>query len=1081
MTSNQHELKIYALEGEFIASVELKNQDSIQKKPKKVETVVILDRSGSMGNSVYKIVHSILPKFFELLSYDPESSFHLIAFESRTKLHKIKIDDLKNFKMFSAGGTQMAPAVEELHKLFTEFNDQNVKALRVLTVSDGEVWDQTETKNLGDKLAEHASKMNISVNSQAVRFFTSRAQPDTTALCSLLQLNNVEKSKLTDVGAQKHHDKIAKEMSELFINDGFNNSKILTCNEEIFYKFPWDEKVVDQLMLLPNIRNVFWLDEVPKNDQKLTINGEEVKIIVEENLTVDMFQILLNTKLDFIIDRMKILKVVNTENAKLTIEKIVEYFTRIENKMASLLPSEELNTSVIENRARAMKLKAIRMRKISTMLATIANDDHVNKLNAAQKAEYLRSIQVSSKAGKGLAKRAAKKNKKNIGASVFSFDEIVRKQILNMKSHFDEIKDIDYKNHQISFFSHATTFEGIRALIELTDDPLFHTFDANELLQILNLVGVACSGPVSDFPDASTWRVNEIFIGCYVSVADIITSIQQSGDSGFVLKAPGIEKEITNCIPVFDDPQIGLFLKKYAPSLIEFTSSIGMRRVIADVPMTFGYTIIAGIRKLMYDLNKNKTTAHVETFAQFVNSAASFIGKYYDHIEELLKEKELEKKGFFLANNGIGNMMVPLIRLFIKKEHKNIKNYLPEILRAIYSCEIWKGISKEFRGKREFDQIVKEMLHKLLSIDIEKKKIKVQESFVPEPDDKSLKFHDSYTVNKEYLDKLAQPLYYHNYMTLLPKFIEAVTIGKVEEIKNIPEMTKTSAMEAFGIDYSQNEFIFFNIFQALRYPRSSARADTKLAEMKIIDVKYRDEIIEDIKNYVRKEFKDLYEFEVKMKKHKEEEILANEIVEKMTKKENYENLIKIWKNGISHGEVNFKISDTNNIGFRLLHKKVIDMKSNIPLRAEIIKTILLGVDNDGQIVYNNGKIADIKNIKKLKKRFLAKKSISEWDEIEMKFVNRGEHKYRETKENRHGHGNKKASYWALGYNSLFDYFDGMEYEEMNKYVNIHESCCSSWNVQNAMCQKRWEKEQEKRQKLYEEEEKNKKIKLDEED
>jgi hypothetical protein len=53
----------------------------------------------------------------------------------------------------------------------------------------------------------------------------------------------------------------------------------------------------------------------------------------------------------------------------------------------------------------------------------------VTKLNAAQKAEYLRSVQASSKAGRGLAKRAAKKNMKNIGAPVFSFDEIVRMQV----------------------------------------------------------------------------------------------------------------------------------------------------------------------------------------------------------------------------------------------------------------------------------------------------------------------------------------------------------------------------------------------------------------------------------------------------------------------------------------------------------------------------------------------------------------------------------------------------------------------------------------------------------------------------
>lgn len=84
--------------------------------------------------------------------------------------------------------------------------------------------------------------------------------------------------------------------------------------------------------------------------------------------------------------------------------------------------------------------------------------------------------------------------------------------------------------------------------------------DANEILQIVNIVGVACYGPIGDFPDASTWPIKEIYVGCYVSVADIITSFHQAGGDE-KLMAPGLDKEITNVIPIFDDPQIGVFLK----------------------------------------------------------------------------------------------------------------------------------------------------------------------------------------------------------------------------------------------------------------------------------------------------------------------------------------------------------------------------------------------------------------------------------------------------------------------------------------------------------------------------------------
>lgn len=427
-TDSQYEIKLYPIENEFIACIDTTNiHSSLEKVNSKVETVVILDRSGSMGKSVYKIVHSVLPKFFEYLSYDPETVINLIAFESRTVVHKIKVDEFKDFKMFSAGGTSMAPAVTELQKLFEEFQS-SIKSLRIVTISDGEVFDQQETKELGDKLAEFAGKCNISVNSQAVRFFTSRAQPDTTALCSLLQLNNIDKCQMIDIGAQKHHEKIAREMADLFENDGFDQSKMLQCNEAIFFKFPWDEAALDQLLILPGRRNVFWVDEVPKETQLITVEGKPVKVSIQKDINLDTFQLLLSAKLDFVIDRMKILKIVNSDSAKITIEKMVEYFSRIENMLASLISDEVVDPKSIANRARLVKLNRIRSRKITTFLETIANDDHVHKLNAEQKANYLRSVQASSKAGRGLAKRAAKRKNK-IGAKQLSFDEVVHKEV----------------------------------------------------------------------------------------------------------------------------------------------------------------------------------------------------------------------------------------------------------------------------------------------------------------------------------------------------------------------------------------------------------------------------------------------------------------------------------------------------------------------------------------------------------------------------------------------------------------------------------------------------------------------------
>lgn len=111
--------------------------------------------------------------------------------------------------------------------------------------------------------------------------------------------------------------------------------------------------------------------------------------------------------------------------------------------------------------------------------------------------------------------------------------------------------------------------------------------------------------------------------------------LDQSPDN--TLKPPGFDEEITNVIPVFDDPRIAKFLKKYAPSLLEFTFSIGMRRMIAEVPMTITYTMIAGIRGIIKTIHKKKSTAGIEVLEKFVSTLDSYAGT--SPIETLIQEQ----------------------------------------------------------------------------------------------------------------------------------------------------------------------------------------------------------------------------------------------------------------------------------------------------------------------------------------------------------------------------------------------------------------------------------------------------------
>src|SRR5206468_1988302 len=138
--------------------------------------------------------------------------------------------------------------------------------------------------------------------------------------------------------------------------------------------------------------------------------------------------------------------------------------------------------------------------------------------------------------------------------------------------------------------SQETILGGIKAICKLVEDKVIDSMEVNDLLKIINLVGVACDGPIGDYPDPMTWRVNEIFPGCYVSLSDVLMAHTIS--HGKALQVYGTQKAITNVIPIYDDNRIHVFLRKYSPSLLEYMASVGMRRMIAEIPRTYSYTIV---------------------------------------------------------------------------------------------------------------------------------------------------------------------------------------------------------------------------------------------------------------------------------------------------------------------------------------------------------------------------------------------------------------------------------------------------------------------------------------------------------
>lgn len=1029
--TDELDLFVYPSANGYIGKLTLNNIESNSYLVTKsnVSTVVLLDRSGSMGNSVARFVNQILPKLFKQLNYDSNENMTLITFDSQAYKYTIPVKQLSNFEIKCQGQTLMAPGIQLLTQHLASELSKDCHSLRLLTISDGEVQDQDHVQIQAARLAS-AIKSNYLINSQAVRLFTSSAQPDTRAVSSLLQLNNISHVNLLDLKTSLSNQEISSTIASLYSNDSLTQQMILKSNQSILKQTPWQNHTTDTINLFAG-ENIFWLDQIPNG--QLTIGETNVRIHIQQSLTIDTYEKLLRSKIENYINQLKILKILNTIDSQKEIRDMMNHFENIE----SLLLSNEddakllLNDSSLRARLAHLKSSITRRKKSFVMrMSQIANDDKISQLNSAQQADYLRTIDTNSKNARGLARRAVTQG--------LDFDEILRKEIRNLSEHIDELNDIDDDNHLASFYSQDTTLGGIRTVCQLVRDNLIDDVNANDILRMVNFVGIPCSGPIGEYPDPMTWRVNELFLGCYVSLSDVLTAYLQSQQQP--LRTPATNKIITNVIPIFEDKRIARFLQKYAPSLLEYTCSIGMRRLIADVPMTGGYTICAAIWKLVEDLNTNKSELYLRTFEQLVQTYEMVVGNYFKHILPYLKRQDSEYS-YFIANNGTTNMISPLISLYRENDSRKL-TFIPNILRALYTYEIWQGIRKQYKNRDDSDQIVQKMLEKLIGLDFERYKTPVQPLFEPEPALTDIHFHDRIHLNEDYLNELLQTVSYVDYVTLLPTYLSAVVNQQMETLKTSSSLNDEFICQALNINYDLKQFRLYNVIQALLYPSKASRVDSENDRMKMIDLVDERAAKQMIQNYIRKRFENQYASDLAVKNRSERTELASNLVQSIIQSKTHDEMIGLMRDGITRGKHQFSIVNSSSLGFVDLKTKLLDINEQILRRLDIIKVLLLGRDykNDDEHVWNNGNVLFTPDLRDFEKIFLHYGYENEWEKIKNEYMKRNLHVYRDGF-NRHGHGNTKPSYWAFGYMTLQLYKENISEEDFREYCRIHHDCC----------------------------------------
>lgn len=165
-----HLLKVYPIDNHFISSINYTAPENSPQNAFKPEFMVILDRSGSMGGSVRRIVSEILPIMFNKLNYQLTDKIHLVSFSDSDEYHFVEISQLTEMTNFIQNKTFMFPAIRRSTEIFQKLHQDCTEALRILAISDGQIFDQDQTEAAASELAKFVKTFPIEISSQ-VKFY----------------------------------------------------------------------------------------------------------------------------------------------------------------------------------------------------------------------------------------------------------------------------------------------------------------------------------------------------------------------------------------------------------------------------------------------------------------------------------------------------------------------------------------------------------------------------------------------------------------------------------------------------------------------------------------------------------------------------------------------------------------------------------------------------------------------------------------------------------------------------------------------------------------------------------------------
>ncbi|KAJ1566629.1 hypothetical protein HK405_009041, partial [Cladochytrium tenue] len=316
---------------------------------------------------------------------------------------------------------------------------------------------------------------------------------------------------------------------------------------------------------------------------------------------------------------------------------------------------------------------------------------------------------------------------------------------------------------------------------------------------------------------------------------------------------------------------------------------------------------------------------------------------------------------------------------------------MPRVLRSLLCFEAWQAIHKSYRHVENANDVTRDMLYRLLGIDLERTRLQPIPLF--EADWAEPALHDEAAVDEAFLNDLMKRFYYVRFLPLLQPVLIAAA-GRDGDASSLsasgegidkrvaalqqalPDVRAEEVQQrALGVLHSFREVALHAAVMALVYRTRAERlsdgdgdADGAGGESRalIADLGPGLEAERElVRTTVLQAHKERHEADVAAKRVAEEKALMVALVDGLAGAVDESAFAELLRDGLKRGAspVEVRMANTASSGFPELLERLL-AGSAVPARLAKLRVLLLGRDNSGEDAWNRGNVLAFADLKR---------------------------------------------------------------------------------------------------------------------